>query len=88
MISDPQDMSEVFVRSFSSVFSPVLPQVVNPYQESEAEMSQIHLTIDTVFSQLNKLHGSSASGSDGVNPKLFKSCAVTLSYIIIIILLY
>ena len=30
VISDHQEMSEVFVRSFSSVFTPVLPQVVNP----------------------------------------------------------
>ena len=31
VISDPQEMTEVFVRSFSSVFAPVLPQVVNPH---------------------------------------------------------
>ena len=85
MISDRQEMSEVFVRSFSSVFSPVLPQVVNPHQESDTEMSQIHLTIDKVFSQLNKLDESSAPGSDGVNPKLLKSCAVTLSYPLLLI---
>ena len=31
VIPDPQEKSEVFVRSFSSVFSPVLPQVVIPH---------------------------------------------------------
>ena len=73
MISDPQEMSEVFVRSLSSVFSPVLLQVVNLYQESETEM-------DKAFSQLSKLDKSSAPGNDGVNPKLLKSCAVTPPY--------
>ena len=73
-MSDPQEISEVFVRSFKSVFSLVLPQVVNPLQESETEMSKKHLT------QLNTFNESSAPGSDGVNPKLLKSCAVTLSY--------
>ena len=68
------------MRSFSSVFSPVLPQIENPHQESETEVIQIHLTIDKVFSQLNKLDESSAPGSDGVNPKLLKTCAVTLSH--------
>ena len=43
-------------------------------------MSHIHLTLDQVFSQLNKLDESSALGSNGVNPKLLKSSAVTLSY--------
>ena len=79
VISDPQEMSEVIMRSFSSVFSLVLPQVVNPHQESETEMSQIHLTIDKVFFQPNKLDESFAPGSDGVNPKQLKSSAVTLS---------
>ena len=88
VISNPEEMSEVFVRIFSSVFSPVLPQVVNPHQESEKEMSQIHLTIDKVFSLLNKLNESSAPGSDGVNPKLLKSCAVTLSYILLLFYIY
>ena len=67
------------MHSCSSVFSLVLPQVVNPYQDSETEMSQIHLNIEKVFSQLNKLDEPSAPGSDGVNPKLLKSCAVTQS---------
>ena len=39
VISDPQEMKEVFVRSFSSVFSPVSSQVGKPHQESETEMS-------------------------------------------------
>ena len=73
-------MSVVFVRSFNSVFSLVLPQEMNPQQEIETEMSQIHLTIDQVLSQLNKLDEFSARGSDGVNSKMFKSCAFTLSY--------
>ena len=80
VISDLQEMSEVFACSFSSVFSPVLTQKVNPYLKRETEMSQLHLTIDKVFSQLNKKDESSAPGSDGINPKLLKSCAVTLSY--------
>ena len=42
-------------------------------------MNQIYPTIDKVISQLNKLDGSSAPGIDGVNPKLLKFCAVTLS---------
>ena len=79
MISDPQAMSEVFVRIFNSVLSPVLHQVVNPHQETGTEMSQIHLTIDKVFSQFIKLDESSAPGSDSVNPKLLKSYAVTQS---------
>ena len=54
VIPDRQEMSEVFVHSFRSVFSPVLPLEVNPHQESETEMRQIHLSIDEVFSQLNK----------------------------------
>ena len=86
MIFDPQEMSEVFVRSIRSVFLPVLPQVLNPNQESETEMSQLHLTLYKVFSQLNNLDESSAPGSDDVNHKLFKSCAVTLSYTPLLIL--
>ena len=58
VIYDPQEMSELFVRSFSSVFSPVMSQVVNPHQESETKMRQIHLAMDKVSSQLNKLHES------------------------------
>ena len=69
VISDIREMSEVFVRSFSSVFPPVLPQVLNPHEERETEMSQIH----------------SAPGSDGVSPKLLKSCDVTLSYPLLLI---
>ena len=46
VISEPLEMSEVFVCSFISVFSPVLPQVVNHHRESKTEMRQIHLTID------------------------------------------
>ena len=80
VISDPQEMSEVFVRSFSSVFSTVLPQVIIPHQESETEMRKIRLTIEKVFFQLNKLDETSAPGSDGVNHKLLKSCVATLSY--------
>ena len=64
-------MSEVFVRSFSSVFSPVLPQVVNPHQESDTEMSQIHLTIDKVYSQLNKLDESSVLGDLAENSFIY-----------------
>ena len=60
------------MRSFSSMFSPVLPQVVNPHQVSE--------TRGKVFSQLIKLEESSAPGNAGFNPKLLKICAVTLSY--------
>ena len=85
MISDPQEMSEVFGRSFSSVFSPVLPQVVNPHQESETEMSSIHLIIDKVFSRLKILDESSAPGSNGIHPKLLKSCAATLPYPLLLI---
>ena len=55
VISHPQKMSEVFVRSFSSAFSSVLPQVVNPHQESKTERSQIHMTLDKVISQHIKL---------------------------------
>ena len=85
VLSDPQEKNEVFVRSFSSVLSPVLPQVVNPHQESENDMSQIHLTVNKMFSQLNNLDESSAPGSDGVNLKLLKSRAVTLSYQLLLI---
>ena len=53
---------------------------MNLHQESETEMSQTHLTIDKVFSQLNKIDESSAPGSEGVKRKLLKFCAVTLSY--------
>ena len=58
---------------------------MNPHQEGEFEMSQIDLTKDKVFSQLNKLDESFAPGSDGVNPKLLKSCADTLSYPLLLI---
>ena len=78
-------MGEVFVRSFNSVFSPVLPQVVNLYQESRTELRQMHLTIDKVFSHLNKLDKSSAPKSDRVKPKLLKSYAATLSYPLLLI---
>ena len=78
-------MSELFVRNSSSVFSPVSPQVENSHQESETEVRQINLTMDKVFSQRNKLDESSAPGSDGVYPKLLKSCAATLSYQLLLI---
>ena len=80
MIYVPQEMSEVLVRSFSSLFSPVLPQVVYPHQESESEMSPIHLSIDKVFSQLIRIHESSAPGSDSVDRKRLKSCVASLLY--------
>ena len=63
-------MNRVFFRSYSLVLSPVFPQVMT---------NNLHLIKDKVFSQLIKLDKSSAPGSGGVNPKLIKSCAVTVS---------
>ena len=75
MISDHQEINEIFVLSFSSVFSPVLAQVVNSNLESETEM----------FSQFIKLKEAPAPGSEGADPKMLKTCAVTLSYPLLLI---
>ena len=73
VVCDAYDMNGIFVQNFTSFFSRVQPQKVNPHQENQLVTNQMYMTEDKACSQLDKLDDSSANRSDSVNPYLCES---------------
>jgi hypothetical protein len=79
VIDDSQQMSEIFVSSFASVFVGGVPVDPSPGQRFIGQMRNFVVSLQDVHSILLGLDESSAMGLDGLHPKLLKSCADQLA---------
>ena len=80
LVSDPLEMSEVFLGSFASVFCTETPDSVEAHQVSDESMDPLWITVDDVFRALLALDPSGSPGEDGVHPEVLRSCAHTLAF--------
>ncbi len=73
--SSNQEMSDLFVKTFSSVFPPRVPG--NP---AEHQLFDGSLHVWFSYYPLRDLNPSSSIGPDGVHPCLLKHCSTSLAY--------
>ena len=85
VISDPEDMGEVLVDSFASVFVSGSPGNPSAHQRCEEQMEPMQVSYNAVFHFLSDLDPNSAAGPDGIHPQLLKACAPVIAYPLFII---
>ena len=80
VISEPDQMAELFADSFCSVYNETIPLAPSASQQFSGYMEPVTLSYDMVLGYLLKLDKTSSSGPDGLHPQLLKACASALAY--------
>ena len=78
LVSDPQEMADILVEAFASVYVENLPQNPSVHQTSPSQMDDIVVGVEEVLKVLSNLDPSSALGPDGIHNTLLKRCAQSL----------
>ncbi len=67
-----QEMADLFVNAFSSVFSPCAPDNPAEHQHFNGNLGDLAISLRDVANTLRDLNPSSSMGPDGIHPCLLK----------------
>ena len=86
LVGHPQEMANILVGAFASVYVENLPSNPSIHQTSSSQMNDIVIGVDEVLKVLSNLDPSSALGPDGMHNTLLKRCAQSLVAPLVIII--
>ena len=86
LVSNPQEMADILVEAFASVYVEDQPQNPGAHQTSASQMDDIVVGVDEVLKVLSNLDPSSALGPDGIHNTLLKRCAPSLVVPLVILI--
>ena len=86
LVSNPQEMADILVEAFASVYVEDQPQNPGAHQTSSCQMDDIVVGVDEVLKVLSNLDPSSALGPDGIHNTLLKRCAPSLVVPLVILI--
>ena len=74
LVVDCDEMAEMFVEEFSSVFISVEPRSPAPHQTFDGVLDTVPLSLTDVAKRLSLLDVNTSVGPDGIHPLLLRSC--------------
>ena len=80
IVSDPKDISNIFVQYFSSVFKSHKVDNKSKHQQCDEQMKSLTFTYDITLDALLKLNACDSLSSDSVHPQDLEAYVLFLIY--------